>query len=172
MSDPEGRREEDRPDPQGHGTVTIDRSNRAEDVRGVAAIGGCPRRPACMFTADGDFTDPLGGSGRFQRGGRLSPPPNREFFRQRSGPRTASEDRNSEPGRETPSGRAVSSSLGMRTASEWPWSVWKPLSIDSLPTPLYRSSVRRRSALTITETELKVIAALASIGLSRSPKAG
>ena len=38
--------------------------------------------------------------------------------------------------------------------------------------PLQSSTRRRRSALAITETELKVIAALATIGLSRRPRTG
>lgn len=37
---------------------------------------------------------------------------------------------------------------------------------------LYRLAWRRRSALTITETELNVIAALAMIGLNSRPKNG
>jgi|HubBroStandDraft_3_1064219.scaffolds.fasta_scaffold646752_2 hypothetical protein len=37
---------------------------------------------------------------------------------------------------------------------------------------LYKLALRRRSAFTITETELKVIAALAMIGLSSKPKIG
>ena len=41
-----------------------------------------------------------------------------------------------------------------------------------LDEPIYRSARRNRSALPITETELKVIAALAIIGLSSSPNHG
>ena len=36
----------------------------------------------------------------------------------------------------------------------------------------YSGALRRRSAFAITETELKLIAVLAIIGLSKSPKAG
>src|SRR3989441_12353622 len=36
----------------------------------------------------------------------------------------------------------------------------------------YSEALRRRSALAMTETELKLIAALASIGLSSQPKMG
>ncbi len=38
--------------------------------------------------------------------------------------------------------------------------------------PPYNSTRRSRSALVITETELKLIAALAIIGLSSRPKTG
>jgi hypothetical protein len=38
--------------------------------------------------------------------------------------------------------------------------------------PDYRETFRNRSALAITETELKLIAALASIGLNNQPNTG
>ena len=41
-----------------------------------------------------------------------------------------------------------------------------------LPNPFQREILRRRRALLMTDTELKVIAAAASIGVSRMPKYG
>jgi hypothetical protein len=41
-----------------------------------------------------------------------------------------------------------------------------------LPPPQPRSTLRRRRAFAITETELKLIAAAAIIGLRRIPKTG
>lgn len=73
---------------------------------------------------------------------------------------------------------------GFTNACAWPFDLFNADVVDSVKNcrshlfhgylieNVYSSTLRSRSALAMTDTELKLIAALAIIGLSRSPNTG